>query len=394
MAYDRQSGSQSYYGGRRGSADAFNRDFPPAQFPEPQRARHDSSSTFNNPNGPSRASTEGFQQYPSAGYNSNSFMATGRTEPVKTGYDEDEPFDIYADFNNQGPRYSKAVFSPDDGYIRIPWEPSSVCTRYRPVHSPGLVKHDDLQNNLGPVEMVTVPALGPEWKAEEVGANRKRVVREERASRRAQKWKEWKRGERGMCGKYFTRKFTAWFLFALCVAIGITLAFVLPRVPGFQFNADVPLAAASADFNKTIPTYFMRAPANFSFPATAQLQLDTGSNYIPIHMRDLQADIYDLQTSMHIATGQLDSLAVPAKSFTPLNFPLNFSYVAINTSDQTWSNWYNGCRNSQFSPNGKRPTVSFRLVLGFRIDGLIGTKHAAANIPDANCPIELPANAA
>ena len=42
-------------------------------------------------------------------------------EPVKGAYDEedtafrDEPFDIYADFNNQGPRYSKATFGFDDG---------------------------------------------------------------------------------------------------------------------------------------------------------------------------------------------------------------------------------------------------------------------------------------
>ena len=46
----------------------------------------------------------------------------------------------------------------------------------------------------------------------------KKAAREERAERRAQKWKEWKRGERGLCGRYFTRKFTAWFFFAVCVA--------------------------------------------------------------------------------------------------------------------------------------------------------------------------------
>ncbi|THG99090.1 hypothetical protein EW026_g3187 [Hermanssonia centrifuga] len=48
-----------------------------------------------------------------------SYYAAGRTEPVKGGYDEDafrdEPFDIYADFNNAGPKYSKATFGVDDG---------------------------------------------------------------------------------------------------------------------------------------------------------------------------------------------------------------------------------------------------------------------------------------
>lgn len=84
--------------------------------------------------------------------------------------------------------------------------------------SPALVKLEDAESQTGPVEMVTVPALGPEWKASELrdlrGKTKKEAVRESRA----RKWKEWRRGERGLCGKYFTRKFTVWFLFALCCA--------------------------------------------------------------------------------------------------------------------------------------------------------------------------------
>lgn len=97
-----------------------------------------------------------------------------------------------------------------------------LSIRYRPVHSamgsPGLVKLEGSQTGAGTVEMITVPALGPEWKADEIGANKRRVMKEAKSERRAQKWKEWRRGERGMCGRYFTRKFTAWFLFILCIA--------------------------------------------------------------------------------------------------------------------------------------------------------------------------------
>ena len=125
MDYDRKSGTSSFYGNRRSSYDALNQDFPAPQFPEADRPRHDSTSTFNNPNGPTRASAEAYSAYPSPGYNPSSFMAPARSEPLKGGYDEepyhDEPFDIYADFNNQGPRYSKAVFTPDDGCV--------LCTR-------------------------------------------------------------------------------------------------------------------------------------------------------------------------------------------------------------------------------------------------------------------------
>lgn len=127
MDYDRKSVGSSFYGGRRPSADALQRDFPGpgSQYPEYQaHARQDSRSSFYNPNGPSRASVE-LLNHPSAGYNSNTFLG-GRSEPVKGGYDEeaafqDEPFDIYADFNNAGPRYSRAAFTSDDGYLYLHW---------------------------------------------------------------------------------------------------------------------------------------------------------------------------------------------------------------------------------------------------------------------------------
>ena len=38
--------------------------------------------------------------------------------------------------------------------------------------------------------------------------------------------------------------------------------------------------------------------------------------------------------------------------------------------------------------------VQFRLILAFKIAGLIGTKHTATDVTSANCPIELPQNAA
>lgn len=124
MDYDRKSAASSFYGNRRSSVDVLNQDFPDPstpQFQPAERMRHDSASSFYNPNGPSRASAEHFAQQPPAGYNRTSYFDTGRTEPVKGGYDEedgafrDEPFDIYADFNNAGPRYSKATFGSDNG---------------------------------------------------------------------------------------------------------------------------------------------------------------------------------------------------------------------------------------------------------------------------------------
>lgn len=202
--------------------------------------------------------------------------------------------------------------------------------------------------------MVTVPALGPEWKADELRNMTKRGKREDANERRAQKWKEWRRGERGLCGRYFTRKFLAWFMFCFCIAyvlpdpyldsalterwmpsVGITLVFTIPRAPGFQFNQDKPLTNASVAFNKTVPTEFSRAPANFSFPASADLQIDTSSNYLPLTFKSIHATIFDLTTLRQVATGDMGHMTLPAKQQIPIFIPLNFTYVATNDSDAT-----------------------------------------------------------
>lgn len=95
MEPDRKSTVSSVYGGRK-SSDALNNDFPPTP-----------PVNFGN----ARTST--------AGYNRTSFLHTGREEPLKGGRDEelgqDEPWDVYADFNNAGPRYSAAFGQRTEG---------------------------------------------------------------------------------------------------------------------------------------------------------------------------------------------------------------------------------------------------------------------------------------
>jgi hypothetical protein len=189
----------------------------------------------------------------------------------------------------------------------------------------------------GHVEMVTVPALGAEWKSSELAAMTSSGKRAARASERGAAWTAWRRGNKGMCGiPWLTRKFLTFFFFFLIIAVGITLAFVLPRVPGFALSVDTPLANATGDFAKSIPTLFVSAPAaNFSFPALAVLQLNTGSSFLPLHLSQFKAQVSDSQTGRVVATGELASQVVKAKAFVPLSIPMNFSYTAINSSDQT-----------------------------------------------------------
>lgn len=112
MDYDRRSAVSSFYGGRRSSVDALNRDYaaPPSSD---HRARRDSSSSFFNPNGTLPRGAAEPARVNNAGYNRMSYLDAGRSEPVKGGVDEVERpneggWDVYADFNNAGPRYSHA----------------------------------------------------------------------------------------------------------------------------------------------------------------------------------------------------------------------------------------------------------------------------------------------
>ncbi|OSC98021.1 hypothetical protein PYCCODRAFT_1376040 [Trametes coccinea BRFM310] len=396
MDYDRKSAVSSFYGGRRTSVDALNNDFPPPGAPG--RTRADSTSSFFGADRASRVNAFDAAS-PSAGYNRNSYFDTGRTEPVNfkpAVPDEEAPaepaWDVYADFNNAGPRYSTAFGIADTGYRQVP-SPTPYSrdgSAYAKLSTPTVgVDEPGTPSN---VEMVTVPALGPEWKADELRGMSKKAKREEKMEEVATKWKQWKRGQRGLCGRWFTKRFTAWFLFGLCAAIALVLAFTIPRVPGFNLNSTEPLSPATAPFNKTIPTEFSRAPANFSFPGEMQLQADTGGNFLPLTFNNIHGTVFDLQTSRQVAQGDTGKMTVPAKSFPIITLPLNFSYVATNDSDQTWSNWYNGCRNRQVYTDGKRPAVKFRLILDMHIAGLIGKRSTSTDVDDAACPIELPLN--
>lgn len=116
MEYDRKSAVSSFYGARR-SIDALN-DIPaPASsgnnLPRgAARPRAESQSSFY-ADRQSRTSQD-LLNAQSAGYNASSFFAAGRQEPLKGGRDEEEEagqpenWDVFADFNNAGPRYSTA----------------------------------------------------------------------------------------------------------------------------------------------------------------------------------------------------------------------------------------------------------------------------------------------
>ncbi|KAH7928767.1 hypothetical protein BV22DRAFT_1030334 [Leucogyrophana mollusca] len=388
MDYDRKSTVSSFYG-RRSSFDALN-NAPVPQFAQGGRPRVDSSSSFYADH-QSRTSNDPLN-HNTAGYNRSSFLDAGRIEPLKGGRDEEEEapahngagWDVYADFNNAGPRYSTAfgLGSNEAAYHQLP----------PPTPSGPSKTEVDADSTLAPVELVTVPALGPEWQLSEMKNMTKSGRRELKSEDRVAKWKAWNRGETGLCGKWFTRKFLVFFIFGWCVVAGIVLGICIPRVPGLSFNSQTPLVAATGDYNASIPTEFSRYPANFSFPALADIQVDTTGNLLPLTFNHISAQVWNPSTNMQVGTGYFGHSTLQPKGYPKIQVPLNFSYVASNDTDPTWNSWYNACKNAGTYPTGVRPGVSFLLILTMDIAGLPTSHSASTQVSSAPCPIQLPIN--
>lgn len=133
--------------------------------------------------------------------------------------------------------------------------------------------------------------------------------------------------------------------------------------------------------------------------------VDARGSYIPTKLYDLEATIYDLETTVQIGTGKLEgSTRLPGRSITTITMPLLFQMSCVlliaphrpsteiadlltispvtNTTDTTYSDVIRSCTNS-----GR----AFPLTLSFtyKISGVIGTKSAKLQSQDLTCPVTL-----
>lgn len=85
--------------------------------------------------------------------------------------------------------------------------------------SEGKARFDGKAKDVNGVELVTVPALGPEWSKDETRMGTRRVRRELQNEKRKVKWKEFVRDERGLCGvRWLTKKVLTFIFFGFVVA--------------------------------------------------------------------------------------------------------------------------------------------------------------------------------
>ncbi|KAG8920289.1 hypothetical protein FRC02_000993 [Tulasnella sp. 418] len=372
---DGRSAVSSFYGGRR-SQDVFRK--AEAQQPPRQRERRDSHSTFFGKHVEDYSADQ--QDYRSP--RSPDYPPTGRGSHSAHGRDEEANagagggWDVFADFNNAGPRYSTAFGVKNDGY--------------QPLSRPDTLGSSKPKSSAytPEVEMVTVPALGPEWKSSELRDMTSRGKRDNAARERKVAFRQWWRDQRGLCGvPWLTRKTVVWGAFGTIVSIGLLLVFLLPRVPKFAFNDDTPLNNVGGT------PVFNRSPANFTFQSALDLQVDTSGSFIPVHFNSLKAEIYSADTYKKVAEGELGPWTFKAKQYEVIQLNVTFAYEAANVSDTTWTNFYDACKNKIQFPDGKRPGLNLILILKMKILGLIGTQKDSTTMSTVGCPVELPTNA-
>ncbi|KIM24651.1 hypothetical protein M408DRAFT_75509 [Serendipita vermifera MAFF 305830] len=318
------------------------------------------------------------------GNRDSQYNTSPRNQTFNAAENNDDPesgWNVYSDFNNAGPRYS-SIKATTDGYQALP--SPSVKLAAPPIGPPGTDAHN-------PVELVTVPALGAEWKAEELQAMSKKGKKEEKSYARGEKWKAWRRDQIGICGSWGTRKGIVWGLFIFICILGLVLVFTLPRTPGVYVDRSTPLV------NTTLADdpgpKFGRFPATFTFNASLSMRIDTGGNFLPLKFNNLHAQIANLDTSQVIATGDLGPYTVPAKAYAEVLLPLSFNYTAANDTDTTWAAVYNACRNKNQFQDGIRPGIGLSIALYMDIAGLVTKPATSATISEAPCPFELPSTA-
>ncbi|TYJ56118.1 hypothetical protein B9479_003228 [Cryptococcus floricola] len=317
--------------------------------------------------------------------------------PYSPEEEHDEPFDVRADFDVKGPKWSAGAGAGAGGGLKSPGLEGETGrgsvmgmgvvgdrSSYMPVgdHSPSGEYASQDKSLASREELVSVPVLGPEWRKGELHDMSRRGQNEIQGDKRKRAWRAWNRDQRGLCGmRWLSRKVLVMIIFVLLAALGVALYFLIPRAPTFKFYGDDPFSVRNETIN------FNRSPTNYSFSGNLNLWGDASSSYLPVHFTHLEATVYDHVTSKKIATGDWGNHVMAHKEQQAVLLPIDFSYSAVNTSDTTWNDMYNAC--AHIWTGTTRPDLKFRLVLEMSIVGLVKKTSTTLEISDVTCPFEL-----
>lgn len=76
-------------------------------------------------------------------------------------------------------------------------------------------------------------------------------------------------------------------------------------------------------------------PCNGFPPTRASLTVDASSSYLPVHFKELDISVYDINTNKQIGSGSWRGQTVPRSNYHFVTLPVEFSYAGVNASDAT-----------------------------------------------------------
>ncbi|CDR87220.1 uncharacterized protein SPSC_00346 [Sporisorium scitamineum] len=235
------------------------------------------------------------------------------------------------------------------------------------------------------IELITVPALGNEYTKEELRDMTRLSKRRKKRSHRRKRYQLWVSGQDHLWG-WLSPRVAVFIAFFTLVALGVMLFFVIPRVPTFAILSTNPVVAIPNGASMKVN----HSPTNFSMQMGFNLRASNRNAWIPSHATDLTLKVTDLNTYIKVGEGHMDSYTFAARANTPFVFPVQFSYVSLNSSgDQTFQDFYKAC--GPHYEGTTRPTLNLAVELGLNVRGLLGRKRTSSQVNDVVCPFVLQA---
>ncbi|UZJ52109.1 hypothetical protein CBS101457_001429 [Exobasidium rhododendri] len=235
------------------------------------------------------------------------------------------------------------------------------------------------------IELITVPALGAEYTAEEIKAMKKPHKRRKKALHSREKAQRWIKSD----DRYFgclSPQLAIFMIFGSLAALGVMLYFVIPRVPTIAVQTVTPLVAVPD--GGSMETHLV--PTNFSMDMKINLRADNTGGWIATKVNKMNMKVYDITTSKLVGEGTMNAQSFPGRKQKTFQFPVSFAYASINaTGDATWLHWVNACGPKY--TNTARQALSLQLSITMDIAGLIGSKGTSAQLADLECPFTLQA---
>lgn len=181
--------------------------------------------------------------------------------------------------------------------------------------------------------------LGAEFTEQEHEQMTRRARRKRWAYSKMGGVRSWAHGENPLCG-WFGPRAAVFITFTVLALLGITLYFVIPRVPSVELATSKPLTPAGDVSAMNITAQ----PAGFFMNGTLTMRFDNSDGWIPSRLTNVHAIVKYKPAKTKVGEGSLSGKSIPGRTTTKVGMPIHFNYHSINsTGDDTQLAFQKAC---------------------------------------------------